>query len=148
MPKTAKYYIGINVAFGFALLAATLIWFSQSPDVARYLACLSLACIASTMKVRLPGLHGTISVNFVFILMAVTQFSLGETLSTLETDDASEDATGAVQRLHGHDQHGAGVCGRARRARTRSHVDRTCSSGDHLLRDEHRDGFSGTGPAF
>ena len=81
MPKTAKYYIGINVAFGFALLAATLIWFSQSPDVARYLACLSLACIASTMKVRLPGLHGTISVNFVFILMALTQLSLVETLT-------------------------------------------------------------------
>jgi len=33
------------------------------------------------MKVRLPGLHGTISVNFVFILMALTQFSLGETLT-------------------------------------------------------------------
>jgi hypothetical protein len=33
------------------------------------------------MKVRLPGLHGTISVNFVFILMALTQFSLVETLT-------------------------------------------------------------------
>jgi hypothetical protein len=33
------------------------------------------------MKVRLPGLHGTISVNFVFILMALTQFSLAETLT-------------------------------------------------------------------
>jgi hypothetical protein len=81
MPVRAKVYIGINVALGFALLAGTLIWFSQSPDVARYLACLALACIASTMKVRLPGLHGTISVNFVFILMALTEFGLGETLT-------------------------------------------------------------------
>ena len=81
MPTNAKLYIGASVALGYSLLAGTLIWFSQFPDVARYLACLSLACIASTMKVRLPGLHGTISVNFVFILMALTQFSLVETLT-------------------------------------------------------------------
>jgi hypothetical protein len=81
MPAKAKVYIGMSVALGFGLLAGTLIWFSQFPDVARYLACLSLACIASTMKVRLPGLHGTISVNFVFILIALTQLSLVETLT-------------------------------------------------------------------
>ena len=81
MPARAKLYIGTNVALGYALLAGTLIWFSQFPDVARYLACLSLACIASTLKVRLPGLHGTISVNFVFILMALAQLSLVETLT-------------------------------------------------------------------
>jgi hypothetical protein len=81
MPTKAKLYIGTSVTLGYALLAGTLIWFSQFPDVTRYLACLSLACIASTMKVRLPGLHGTISVNFVFILMALAQFSLVETLT-------------------------------------------------------------------
>jgi len=80
MPVRAKLYIAVNIALGFALLAGTLIWFRQFPDVARYLACLSLACIASTMKVRLPGLHGTISVNFVFILLALTQLSLVEAL--------------------------------------------------------------------
>lgn len=81
MSTNAKLYIGASVTLGYALLAGTLIWFSQFPDVALYLACLSLACIASTMKVRLPGLHGTISVNFVFILMALTQLSLVETLT-------------------------------------------------------------------
>jgi len=80
MPTNAKIYIGTSVTLGYALLAGTLIWFSQFPEVARFLACLSLACIAATMKVRLPGLHGTISVNFVFILMALTQFSFAETL--------------------------------------------------------------------
>jgi hypothetical protein len=81
MPVMARLYIGASVALGFGLLAGTLIWFSRFPDVALYLACLSLACIASTMKVRLPGLHGTISVNFVFILIALTQLSLVETLT-------------------------------------------------------------------
>jgi hypothetical protein len=81
MPATAKSYIRITVALGFALLLGSLIWFRQFPDVPRYLACLSLACIASTMKVRLPGFHGTISVNFVFILMGIAQLSLAETLT-------------------------------------------------------------------
>src|ERR1035437_2702282 len=81
MPTKAKLYIGTSVTLGYALLAGTLIFFSQFPDVARYLACLALACIASTMKVRLPGLHGTISVNFVFSRMALTQFTLAETLT-------------------------------------------------------------------
>ncbi len=81
MPIRAKLYIGTSVSVGYALLLGTTIWFSNFPDVARYLACLSLACVAATMKVRLPGLHGTISVNFVFILMALTQFSLVETLT-------------------------------------------------------------------
>lgn len=81
MPAKAKFYIGVVIAIGIGLLAVGLTWFSQFADVARYLACLSLACIASTMKVRLPRLHGTISLNFVFILMAVTQLSPGETLT-------------------------------------------------------------------
>jgi len=69
------------VALGFALLAVSLAWFREFPDVARFLACLSLACIASTMKVRLPGLQGTISVNFVFIFMGIAELSLAETLT-------------------------------------------------------------------
>jgi hypothetical protein len=81
MNTNAKLYIGTSVAVGYALLAGTLIFFSDFPDVARYLACLSLGCIASTLKVRLPGLHGTISVNFVFILIALAQLSLAETLT-------------------------------------------------------------------
>jgi hypothetical protein len=80
MPVKAKFYIAASIALAFALLAGALIWFREFPDVARYLACLSLACIASTMKVRLPGLQGTISVNFVFILLAVMQLSLVEAL--------------------------------------------------------------------
>src|ERR1700687_723709 len=81
MTTNVKLYIGTSVAFGYALLLGTLIFFSEFPDVDRYLACLSLGCIASTMKVRLPGLHGTISVNFVFILIALAQLSLAETLT-------------------------------------------------------------------
>ena len=81
MPVTAKLYIGTTIALGLALLSGSLIFFRQFPEPARYLACLALACIAATMKVKLPGFHGTISVNFVFILMGIAQFSLAEVLT-------------------------------------------------------------------
>lgn len=81
MATNTKLYIGGTVAVGFALLVGSFLWFRELPDLARFLACLSLACIASTMKVRLPGLNSTISVNFVFILMGIAQLSLPETIS-------------------------------------------------------------------
>jgi len=81
MPISAKLYIAISVILGYALLAGALIWSSEFPDKARYLACLSLACIASTMKIRFPGMQATISVNFVFILTALTELSLMETIT-------------------------------------------------------------------
>jgi len=45
-----------------------------------YLACLSLALLTSTLKVTLPGVKGTISVAFFFVLFSVTQFTLPETV--------------------------------------------------------------------
>jgi len=80
MPLKTRLYIGVAVALAFVLLAGCLIWYRQFPEMARFLAYTSLACIASTMKVRLPRLEGTISVNFVFILLSVAQLSLTETL--------------------------------------------------------------------
>jgi hypothetical protein len=80
MPLKTRLYIGVAVALGCVLLAGCLIWYRQFPEMARFLAYTALACIASTMKVRLPRLHGTISVNFVFILLAVAQLSLAETV--------------------------------------------------------------------
>jgi hypothetical protein len=80
MPLKMRLYIGIALALGVVLLAGCLTWYRQFPEMARFLAYTSLACIASTMKVRLPRLQGTISVNFVFILLGVAQLSLAETL--------------------------------------------------------------------
>jgi hypothetical protein len=81
MPSIAKLYLALTVTLGFALLAGSFLWFRQFPEPAQFLACLSLACIASTMKVRLPGLHGTMSVTFVFILLGIAELSLSETIT-------------------------------------------------------------------
>ncbi len=81
MATTAKIYIGSIVTLGFALLAGCLLFQAQFPDLPRYFAYLLLAVIASTLKVRLPGITGTISVNFLFILIGIADFTMAETLT-------------------------------------------------------------------
>lgn len=81
MPNTAKIYIGLIVALGFALLAGCLLFQAEFPDLPRYFSYLLLAVLASTMKVRLPGITGTMSVNFLFILIGIADFTMAETLT-------------------------------------------------------------------
>ena len=59
---------------GFAL------WHWQSADLARFACYLVVAALASGLKVQLPGIDGTMSVNFLFILLGVMELSLPETL--------------------------------------------------------------------
>jgi diguanylate cyclase (GGDEF)-like protein/putative nucleotidyltransferase with HDIG domain len=47
----------------------------------RFLLYLATALLASGLKVHLPGITGTMSVNFLFILMAIVDLSLQETLT-------------------------------------------------------------------
>jgi hypothetical protein len=81
MPATAKLYIGSTIALGFALLASCIRFQAQFPDLPRYFSYLLLAVLASTLKVRLPGFTGTISVNFLFILIGIADFTFAETLT-------------------------------------------------------------------
>jgi diguanylate cyclase (GGDEF)-like protein/putative nucleotidyltransferase with HDIG domain len=74
---TAKLYIGSVTCAGFVvLLGAHHGWASADP--ARFLAFLVLTAMASGLKVRLPGITGTMSLSFVLLLCCVLQFSLGE----------------------------------------------------------------------
>jgi diguanylate cyclase (GGDEF)-like protein/putative nucleotidyltransferase with HDIG domain len=50
-------------------------------DLVRFFCYLALASLASRMKVRLPGVNGTLSVNFVFVLLGVLEMGLLETLA-------------------------------------------------------------------
>ena len=80
MPRTAKVYITSIAVAGLALLATCLVALWQPTDPARFAAYLGAAILASTFKIRLPGIHGTISINFLLILMAITALSLDEAL--------------------------------------------------------------------
>jgi hypothetical protein len=80
MPKTAKVYITCVAFFGLALLAGCLMALWQPTDPARLAGYLAVAILASTFKIRLPGIEGTISINFLLILMSIAALSLDEAL--------------------------------------------------------------------
>jgi len=57
---------------------ALLHW--QSHDLLKFCCYLLIAVLAATMKVELPGIEGTMSVHFLFVLLGVLDLSLPETL--------------------------------------------------------------------
>jgi hypothetical protein len=76
----AKIFIGMTIASGGALVAACLAGEGATTHSSAYFAYCLLALLASALKVRLPGITGTMSVNFLFILVAVAVFSFSETI--------------------------------------------------------------------
>ena len=60
---------------------ASAFWHWQSADLTRFVCYLMVAALASSLKVQLPGIDGTMSVNFLFILLGVMELSLPETLA-------------------------------------------------------------------
>ncbi len=74
-----KAFVGITVSFGMVVLGYALLHW-QSQDLMRFACYLAVALLASGLKVQLPGIDGTMSVNFLFILLGVLELSLPETL--------------------------------------------------------------------
>ncbi|MGA2922255.1 MAG: HD domain-containing phosphohydrolase [Candidatus Sulfotelmatobacter sp.] len=79
MSAKTKSFVGVTVSIGFMVLGSA-VWHWQSADLTRFLCYLAVAVLASGLKVQLPGIDGTMSVNFLFILLGVVELSLGETL--------------------------------------------------------------------
>ncbi len=75
----ARVYIGITLLGGLLSLSLGL-FHGQWTEPSRYLCYLALALLASGMKVSLPGVHGTMSVIFLFILIGVRELTLAQTL--------------------------------------------------------------------
>jgi hypothetical protein len=80
MSKRAQWFVGSTIAAGVCLLAYTLGAEVTTAHSAVYFSYLFLALLASTLKIHLPGISGTISVNFLLILMAVATCSFAETV--------------------------------------------------------------------
>jgi hypothetical protein len=79
MSNTAKLYVACTSVLGFTVLIAELLRWS-APNPLRFTVFLLLTVVASTLKVRLPGLTSTSSASFLFVLIGVANFSLAETL--------------------------------------------------------------------
>src|SRR6266446_3948220 len=81
MPNKATRYIALITILGFMVLVGCLVFRAEFPDLPRYFSYLFLAVLASTLKVRLPLITGTMSVNFLFILIGIADFTLAETIT-------------------------------------------------------------------
>src|ERR1700756_4939146 len=75
----AKAFITVLAAIAAAcFFAGATHW--HPPDLVHFFCSLVLAMVASTLKITLPGIDGTMSVNFLFILLGVMEMSYAETL--------------------------------------------------------------------
>ena len=79
MTRKAQVYIGLTIAAGAGVIGTCL---ASGPleYSGAFLAYCVLAWFFSTFKVRLPGMTGTMSPSFLFVLVSVAVFSLSETV--------------------------------------------------------------------
>src|SRR5438477_13203750 len=75
----ARSFIAALTSAAFACLVYAL-WHWHSSDPVKFVCYLGAALLASSLKVSLPGIEGTLSMNFLFTLVGVLEMSLPETL--------------------------------------------------------------------
>jgi putative nucleotidyltransferase with HDIG domain len=73
------FIAALSLAASLVLLYAFTHW--HSSDTVKFVGYLTAALLVSSLKVTLPGVEGTLSVNFLFTLLGVLELSLPETLS-------------------------------------------------------------------
>lgn len=76
---SARAFIaGLATVAGLCFVIGFLHWHSSDP--LKFACYLIAALLASSLKVGLPGIEGTLSVNFLFTLLGILELSLPETL--------------------------------------------------------------------
>jgi PAS domain S-box-containing protein len=79
MSMSARLFIAVILSLGTAAIARGIeLWSVQDP--VRFFCYLALAIPASCLKVRLPGITGTMSVLFLFLLAGIAELGISETL--------------------------------------------------------------------
>jgi len=79
MVSRANIFIAVVIAVGWLELARNVL-FWRPDDLARFLVYLVISLLVSGLKLRLPGVTGTISVCFVFVLIGIASLSLPQVL--------------------------------------------------------------------
>src|ERR1700747_1668197 len=80
MALGARLYITVVVALGSFVLAVGRIH-PPSHQPVKFICYLVVAVAASRLKVNLPGITGTMSVNFLFILLGILELGFAETIA-------------------------------------------------------------------
>jgi diguanylate cyclase (GGDEF)-like protein/putative nucleotidyltransferase with HDIG domain len=81
MSAVPRVFIAIVVACGLAVLTYAAVLHGKSQNPVKFFCYLVIAIAASRLKVNLPGITGTMSVNFLFVLAGVLELSLAETMA-------------------------------------------------------------------
>src|SRR5262249_48787729 len=83
MPQVGSIATRVFIA-GMATIGCACLIFAaahwQSGDPVKFACYLIAALLAASLKVSLPGIEGTLSVNFLFTLLGILELSLPETL--------------------------------------------------------------------
>jgi len=80
MTAAPRAYIAVVVLCGTLVLWYTVMH-GRSQNTLKFLCYLAIALAASRLKVNLPGITGTMSVNFLFLLLGVLELSFSETMA-------------------------------------------------------------------
>ncbi|MGD0618209.1 MAG: HD domain-containing phosphohydrolase [Bryobacteraceae bacterium] len=79
MPAGARAYVAAMAAAGVCSLSLGILHWTGT-DLPRFLALVVLGVLCSTLKVSLPGATSTLSVNYIFVLIASSICDLPQTL--------------------------------------------------------------------
>jgi MASE9 len=82
MPKSisARMFVALIAFSGVLILGDAALKARSAPSV-RFALFLAAACLAARLKIKLPGLTGTMSVNLPFILVAAAEMNSAEALA-------------------------------------------------------------------
>jgi len=81
MRAAPRVFIATVVGCGLAVLIYAAVLHGKSQNPIKFFCYLAIAVAASRLKVNLPGITGTMSVNFLFVLAGVLELSLPETMA-------------------------------------------------------------------
>src|SRR6202158_3300245 len=79
MSAAPRLLIALVVLCGSIVLTYS-VWHGRSENPLKFFCYLVIALAASRLKVNLPGITGTMSVNFLFLLLAVLELSLSDAM--------------------------------------------------------------------
>lgn len=79
MSRKATLFYGVVCGAGLVALAVGA-WTFAISDTSKFLAYLLIAVVASRLKINIPEINGTVSINFLFILIGVAELNYSETL--------------------------------------------------------------------
>jgi diguanylate cyclase (GGDEF)-like protein/putative nucleotidyltransferase with HDIG domain len=80
LPARAQVFVGLVIAAGIVPLLQAAIH-QSSKNIAEFICYLGICILSSRLRVTLPGITGTLSVNFLFILVGIAELGYAEAIT-------------------------------------------------------------------